>query len=69
MFIRTVAESKTQPCITFVKPRSGVVIIFMCAQKSGHEDYTKEIIQHFEAYGVLNPVIIQCDKELNIIHV
>ena len=28
MFIRTVAESKTQSCITFVETRSGVVISF-----------------------------------------
>ena len=33
MFIQTVAESKTQPCITFVETRSGVVISFMCARK------------------------------------
>ena len=31
MFTRTVAESKTQPCITFVETPSGVVISFMCA--------------------------------------
>ena len=30
-FIRTVAESKTQPCITFVETRSGVVISIMSA--------------------------------------
>ena len=67
MFIRTVAESKTQPCITFVETRSGVVISFMCARKGGYEDLTKEILGHFEAYGFLNPVIIQCDKEMSII--
>ena len=43
MFIRTVAESKTQPCITFVETRSGLVISFMCARKGGYEDLTKEI--------------------------
>ena len=69
MFIRTVAESKTQPCITFVETRSGVVISFMCARKGGYEDLTKEILQHFEAYGFLNPVIIQCDEEVSIIDV
>ena len=69
MFIRTVAESKTQPCITFVKTRSGVVISFMCARKDGYEDLTKEILRHFEAYGFLNPVIIQCDKEMSIMDV
>ena len=69
MFIRTVAESKTQPCITFVKTRSGVVISFMCAGKGGYEDLTKEILRHFEAYGFLNRVIIQCDKEMSIIDV
>ena len=42
MFIRTVAESKTQPCITFVETRSGVVISFMCARKGGYEDSKKE---------------------------
>ena len=67
MFIRTVAESKTQPCITFVETRSGVVISFMCAWKGGHEDSTKEILRQFEAYGFLNPLIIQCDKEMSII--
>ena len=69
MFIRTVAESKTQPCITLVETRSGVVISFMCARKGGYEDLTKEILRHFEAYGFLNPVIIQCDKEMSIIDV
>ena len=63
MFIRTLAESKTQPCITFVETR-GVVISFMCARKGGYEDLTKEIMRHFEAYGFTNPVIIQCDKEM-----
>ena len=47
MFIRAVAESKTQPCITFVETRSGVVISFMCARKGGYEDLTKEILRHF----------------------
>ena len=69
MFIRTVAESKSQPCITFVETRSGVVISFMCARKGGYEDLTREILRHFEAYGFLNPVIIQCDKEMSIIDV
>ena len=69
MFIRTVAESKTQPCITFVETRSGVVISFMCARKCGYEDLTKEILRHFEAYGFLNPVIFQCDKQMSIIDV
>ena len=68
-FIRTVAESTTQPCITFVETRSGAVISFMCARKGGYEDLTKEILRHFEAYGFLNPVIIQCDKEVSIIDV
>ena len=69
MFIRTVAESKTQPCITFVETRSGVVISFMCARKGGHEDLTMEILRHSEAYGFLNPIIIQCDTEMSIIDV
>ena len=70
MFIRTVAESnKTQPCTAFVETRSGVVISFMCARKGGYEDLTKEILRHFEAYGFLIPVIIQCDKETSIIDV
>ena len=67
MFIRTVAESKTQPCITFVETRSGVVISFMCDRKGGYEYLTKEILRHVEAYGFVNPVIIQCDKEMRII--
>ena len=69
MFIRTVAESKSQPCITFVETRSGVVISFMCARNGGYEDLTKEILRHFEAHGFLNPVIVQCDKEMSIIDV
>ena len=67
MFTRTVAESKTQPCITFVETRSGVVISFMCARNGGFEDVTKEILRHFEAYVFLNPINIQCDKEMSII--
>ena len=51
-----VAESKTQPCTTFVETRSGLVISFMCARKGGYEDLTKEILRHFEAFGFLNPV-------------
>ena len=69
MFSRTVAESKTLPCITFVETRSGVVISFMCAWKSGYEDLTKKILRHFEPYGFLNPVNIQCDNEMSIIDV
>ena len=69
MFILTVAEIKTQPCITFVERRSGVVISFMCARKGGCEDCTEEILRHFDAYGFLNPVVIQCDKEMSIIDV
>ena len=57
MFIRTVAESKTQPCITFVETRNGAVISFMCARKSGYEEFTKEIPRQLESYGFLNPVI------------
>ena len=56
MFIRTVARSKTQPCVTFVETRSGVVISFMCARKGGCEDLTKEILRHL-------------DKEMSIIDV
>ena len=41
----------------FVEARS-----FMCARKGGYEDLAKEILRHFEAYGFLSPVIIQCDK-------
>ena len=69
MFIRTVAESRTQPCITFVETRNGVVISCMRARKGGYEDLTKEILQNFEAYGFLNPVILQCDKEMSNIYV
>ena len=46
MFIRTVAEGKSQPCITFVETRSGAVISFMCARKGGYE-LTKEILRQF----------------------
>ena len=51
------------------KKRSGVVISFMCDRKAGYEDLTKEILRHFEAYGLLNPVILQCDREMSIIDV
>ena len=69
MFIRTVAESKTQPCITFLETRNGVVISFMCARKGGYEDLTKEILRQFKAYGFLTLVIAQCDKEVGAIDV
>ena len=69
MFTRTVAESKTQPCITFVETRSKAVISFMCARKGGYEDLTKEIVRQFEAYGFLIPVIVQCDRETRFIDV
>ena len=69
MFIRTLAESKTQPCITFVEKRSGVVISFMCGREGGYEDLTKEILRQFEAYGFLTLVIAQCDKEMGTIDV
>ena len=69
MFIRTVAGSKAQPCITIVETRSGAVITFMCARKDGYEDLTREILRHFESYVFLNPVILQCDKEMSIIDV
>ena len=49
--------------------RSGVVISFLCARNGGYEDLTKEIVRHVEAYGFLNPIIIQCDKEMSIIDV
>ena len=64
MFIRTVAESKTQPCVTSVETRSGAVISFMCARKGGYKDLTKEIL-----HGLLNPTILQCDKQMSIIDV
>ena len=47
----------------------GVVISFMFSRKGSYEDLTKEILRHFEAYGFLNPVIIQCDKGVSIIDV
>ena len=40
IFIRTVAESKTQPCITFVETRCGAVISFMRARKGGYADFS-----------------------------
>ena len=45
------------------------MISFMCARKGGCEDLTNEILRHVEAYGFLNPIIIQCDKEMRIIDV
>ena len=52
-----------------METRSGVVISFMCARSGGYEDVTKEILRHFEAYGFLNAMIIQCDNEMSIIDV
>ena len=52
-----------------METRSGEVISFMCARKGGYADVSKEILRNFEAYGFLNPVIIQCDKEMSIIDV
>ena len=66
MFIRTVAESKTQPCITFVETRSGVVVSFMCAREGGYEDLTKEILRHFQVYGFLNPVILPTKRRVSL---
>ena len=63
------AESKTQPCITFVETRIGVMIRFMCTRKRSYEDLTTEILRHFQAYGFLNPMIIHCDKDMSIIDV
>ena len=69
MFIRTVAESETQPCITFVETQWSSDQLHV-RPKGGYEDLTtKEILRHFEACGFLNPVIIQCDKEMSIIDV
>ena len=56
MFIRRVAESKTQACITFVETRSGAVISFLCAKEGGYEDLTRETRRYFESYGFLSPV-------------
>ena len=69
MFIRMVAESKTHSCITFVETRSGVVISCKCSRKGDCEGLMKEILRHFEAYDFLNPVIIQCNKEMSVIDV
>ena len=69
MFVRTMADSNTQPCITFVETRSGAVISFMCVRKVGYEELTMEILRQFEPYGFLNPTIVQCDKEMSIIDV
>ena len=41
-----------------------------CTQKhSGLELSNQRHLRHFQAYGFLNPVIIQCDKEMSIIEV
>ena len=45
------------------------MISFMSARNGGYEDWTKEILRHFEAYSFLNPVVLQCDKEKSIIDV
>ena len=67
MLIRAVAENKTQPCITFEETHSGVVISFMCARTGGYEELTKELLRQFESCGFLNPVIVQCDKEMRTV--
>ena len=70
IFIRTVAESKTQPCMSFVETRSGSVISFTCAKKERDEDLTTEKNRYFvSSYCFLNSVIVHCDKELSIIDV
>ena len=71
MFTHSVAESKTQPCITFVESCSGAVISFMCAKKEGpgNEDLTRGFLCFFESYAFLNPVIVHCDEEMSIIDV
>ena len=66
---RRVVVDKTQPCIAFVETCSGAVISLMCARKGGYEDLTKEILRQLEASGFLNPVNVQCDKEMSIIDV
>ena len=58
MFIRTVAESNTQPCITFVEKRSGAVISFLFARKGGYEDLVVEFLRHFESFGFLTLVVL-----------
>ena len=45
------------------------MISFMCARKGGFEELTKEILRQFESCGFLNPLIVQCDKEMSIIDV
>ena len=31
-----------------------------------YEDLTGEFLRHFQSYGLLNPVIVQCDKEMGV---
>ena len=70
MFIRSVTESKTQPCITFVETLIGDVVSFLFARKGGYEYLTREILHHFEStVFVVNPVTLQCDKKMRIIDV
>ena len=69
MFIRTMVEGKTQPCITFLETRNGAVSSFMCAKRREYEDLAREILRHFLLYGFLKSVILQCEKEAGIIDV
>ena len=65
IFIRTVADSKPLPRITFVETRSGAVVIsFMCERKGVYEDMTRGFSGQFQSHMFLNPEILQCDQKM-----
>ena len=56
-----------------IKPDSLIFLVMRKLQDHyvllNRRDLTNDILRHFEAYGFLNPMIIQCDKEMSIIDV
>ena len=51
------------------RSRQRAVISFLFSKQRGCEDLTRELLRHFESYGFLRPVIVQCDTEMSIIDV
>ena len=71
MFTRTVAESRTQPCVTFVENAqwySDQLHVRKERWIRGREEENPETLRSLWC-GFLNPVILQCDKEMSIIDV
>ena len=65
MFFRTVAESKTQLCITLVETRSGAMICFTCGEKWWIRglDTRKTLCQYTGITGVCRKVVREIERE------